>query len=176
LTDEQGKYAIQWVNTASGTFTLKAEWSGDETNDGTSNQTSLSFLPYQKQQSFIFESNSTVYNLDFNATASSLTFNVTGPSGTTGYLNIRVPTSLINDPSSIKVYVDKELVTYTATSQEDCWIISLTFHHSYHAMKINFGATTEKGSQLDLSVIIISLSITIVFCLGLLSYIRKHKP
>jgi hypothetical protein len=175
LTDEQGKYSIQWINSASGTFTLKAEWSGDETNNGTSNQTSLSFLPYQKQQNFIFETNSTIYDLDFNASASSLRFNVTGPSGTTGYVNIRAPTSLINDPSSIKVYVDKELVTYTTTFQEDCWIISLTFHHSSHAMAINFGATNERGSQLDLSVMVISVSIVIVFCIGLLSYIRKRK-
>jgi hypothetical protein len=175
LTDEQGKYSIQWINSASGTFTLKAEWSGDETNNGTSNQTSLSFLPYQKQQNFIFETNSTIYDLDFNASASSLRFNVTGPSGTTGYVNIRAPTSLINDPSSIKVYVDKELVTYTTTFQEDCWIISLTFHHSSHAMAINFGATNERGSQLDLSVMVISVSIVIVFCINLLSYIRKRK-
>jgi hypothetical protein len=106
LTDEQGKYAIQWVNSASGTFTLKAEWSGDETNDGTSNQTSLSFLPYQNQQTFIFESNSTIYDLDFNATASSLTFNVTGPSGTTGYVKVTIAKSLVANAADIKVHLD----------------------------------------------------------------------
>lgn len=175
LTDEQGKYAIQWVNSASGTFTLKAEWSGDETNDETSNQTALSFLPYQKQQNFIFETNSTIYDLDFNAAASSLRFNVTGPSGTTGYVNIRAPISLSNDPSNIKVYVDEELATYTTTFQEDAWIISLTFHHSSHAMTINFGTTNEKESQLNLLATTISVSLVIVFCIGLLAYFKKRK-
>ena len=34
LTDEQGNYNIQWINSASGTFTLKTEWSGDSTYIG----------------------------------------------------------------------------------------------------------------------------------------------
>ena len=66
LTDEQGNYNIQWINSASGTFTLKTEWSGESPFIGVSNTTTLSFLPYQNKQVFLFESNSTVYDLAFN--------------------------------------------------------------------------------------------------------------
>jgi hypothetical protein len=45
FTDEQGKYNIQWINSASGTFTLGTIWKGDSAFNGASNTTSLtSFL------------------------------------------------------------------------------------------------------------------------------------
>jgi hypothetical protein len=72
LTDEQGNYIIQWINSASGTFTLKTEWDGDSTYIGTSNTTTLSFVPCQNQHIFLIESNSTVQALSFNNETSVL--------------------------------------------------------------------------------------------------------
>ncbi|MCW3996640.1 MAG: hypothetical protein NWE98_10910 [Candidatus Bathyarchaeota archaeon] len=78
LTDQQGEYCIQWINSASGTFTLKTEWSGDSTYQSISNTTTLSFEPCQNQRVFLIESNSTVYGLSFNDKTAILSFNVTG--------------------------------------------------------------------------------------------------
>jgi hypothetical protein len=49
ITNDSGEYEIQWVNTASGTFTLKAEWNGNEEYLGAKATATLSFLPYDNQ-------------------------------------------------------------------------------------------------------------------------------
>ncbi len=106
VTDEQGNYNIQWINSASGTFTLKTEWTGDSTYSDASNNTTLSFLPYQNKQIFFIESNSTVYDLAFNNETSSLSFNVTGPSGTAGYVKATISKSLLTNGENLKAYID----------------------------------------------------------------------
>jgi hypothetical protein len=81
-TNEQGHYNIQWINTASGTFTLKTKWSGNTTYTGASNTTSLNLLPHpnsQNTQTFVFESNSTITALTLDASSALLIFNVSGP-------------------------------------------------------------------------------------------------
>jgi hypothetical protein len=145
LTDEQGKYTIQWINTASGTFTLKAEWSGDESGAATSNQTSLSFLPYQnQQQNFIFESNSTIYDLGFNANASSLTFNVTGPSGSTGYLKATIAKSILPDSQNLQATMDGEAIAYSVESTADAWVFTFNYSHSTHQIVLNIASNTAQ--------------------------------
>jgi hypothetical protein len=72
------------VNTASGTFTLKAEWNGDNEYLRAFPTTMLSFLPYKNQQVFFVESNSTVAALAFNSTSSELSFTVNGTSENRG--------------------------------------------------------------------------------------------
>jgi hypothetical protein len=89
LTDETGEYSIQWINSASGTFTLKTEWSGGGTYIGASNTSTLSFLPYDSRKVFFVESNSTISALAFNSTSSELSFTASGPSGTSGYVKPR---------------------------------------------------------------------------------------
>jgi hypothetical protein len=177
LTDEQGKYAIQWVNSASGTFTLKAEWSGDETNAGTSNQTSLCFLPCQNQQNFIFESNSTIYDLNFNAAASSLTFNVTGPSGTTGYVKVTIAKSLVANAENIKVHLDGKPLNYEVTSNANAWLLTFTYGHSSHQIKISLAASTAPmsliGIVLWIAIVATPIAVTISVCL--LFYFKKRK-
>jgi hypothetical protein len=177
LTDEQGKYAIQWVNSASGTFTLKAEWSGDETNNGTSNQTSLSFLPYQNQQNFIFETNSTIYDLNFNATASSLTFNVTGLSGTTGYVKVTIAKSLVANAEDIKVHLDGKPLNYEVTPNANAWLLTFTYGHSSHRVRIILAASTATMSFMGivLWIAIVSTPIAVAISVCLLFYFKKRK-
>jgi hypothetical protein len=179
LTDEQGKYAIQWVNSASGTFTLKAEWRGDETNDETSNKTSLSFLPCQNQQNFIFESNSTIYDLDFNAATSSLTFNVTGPSGTTGYVKVTIAKSLVANAAGIKVYLDENQLNYEVTSNADSWLLVFTYTHSTHNVMVSLATNRAKTTFLGIELwMVIGGIIIVAFGAGLLVYFKKckHEP
>ena len=177
FTNEQGKYAIQWVNSASGTFVLKAEWSGDQTNDGTSNQTSLSFLPCQNQETFIFESNSTLYDLNFNATASSLTFNVTGPSGTTGYVKVTIAKSLVANAEDIKVHLDGKPLNYEVTSNANAWVLTFTYGHSNHRVRINLAASAVAMSFIGilLWIAIVATPIAVVISVYLLFYFKKRK-
>ena len=138
-TNTAGEYNIQWVNTASGTFTLKAEWIGNADYLGASNTTSISFLPFENQNVFFVESNSTVTALAFNSTSSELSFAVGGTSGTTGYVKVTIAKSLVQNPENIKVYLDVNQLTYQITSNTNAWLLTFNYPHSTHNVSIDLG-------------------------------------
>ena len=67
FTDQDGAYSIQWINTASGTVTLSAQWKGNSTYKPANATTTLSFLPVTDTNMFFVESNSTVTAFAFNS-------------------------------------------------------------------------------------------------------------
>ncbi len=178
LTDEQGRYNIQWINSASGTFTLKTEWSGDSTFMDASNTTTLSFLPYQNQQVFFIESNSTVYDLAFNNETSILSFNVTGPSGTTGYVKATISKTLLGNSENLQVHMDGRQFNYSVTSTSDSWVVALNYSHSTHQISIhletNGSSTLPSGNDIVL-IVIITLFGTIIVITTKQLFARKDK-
>jgi hypothetical protein len=163
LTNEAGEYSIQWINSASGTFTLKTEWSGDGTYMGASNTTTLSFLPYDSHQVFFVESNSTVSALAFNSTSSELTFTASGPSGTTGYVKATIAKSLVSNAENIRVYLDGEQLNYSVTSTPDSWLITFNYSHSTHQISMDFEEelpTTPSTADYVLGAVIIAFTVS----------------
>ena len=142
ITNDAGEYNIQWVNAGSGTFTLKVEWVENAGYPGISNTTTLSFLPYNGQTLFFVESNSTVTTLAFKSTSSELSFAVSGPENTTGYIKATIAKSLISNASETKVYVDGNLLGYTLTETSNAWVLTFSYHHSTHQVKIAMATNT----------------------------------
>ena len=142
ITNDAGEYNIQWVNDASGTFTLNVEWTEDVGYQETTNTTSLSFLPYDGQNFFHVESNSTVSALAFNSTTAELSFAVTGPDGTAGYVKATIAKNLISDPANTKVYIDGNQLDYEVASTESSWILTFYYQHSTHQLTIEMAAST----------------------------------
>ncbi len=157
FTDEQGKYNIQWINSASGTFTLKTEWKGDSTFNGVSNTTSLSFLPIQNQQVFFFESNSTVYALAFNNETSTLSFNVTGPTGTTGYVKASIPKSLLTNGENLQAYLDGKQLNYSVAAFGDSWVFTFNYSHSTHQISLHLETNASPTQPIGNEVILIAI-------------------
>lgn len=145
-TSAGGEYNLQWVNTASGTFTLTVDWSGDTVFQPSSNSTTLNFLPYQNQNVFWVESNSTVTALAYNSTSSELSFSVTGTSETTGYVKVTLAKSLRSYPENIKVYLDRNQLNYLVTSNADSWQLTFNYHHSTHQVAITLGSASSASS------------------------------
>jgi len=145
-TDNDGNYNVQWVNTASGPFIIKAEWTGNETYSGTSNSTTLSFLPYQDQQVFYVESNSTVSALAFNSTSMQLSFTVSGPSGTTGYVKATIAKSLLTNAQNVRVYIDENQLQYAVTSTPNSWVLTFNYFHSTHQIRIVMAPNTASSA------------------------------
>jgi hypothetical protein len=163
LTNEQGNYIIQWINSASGTFSLKTEWSGESPFIGVSNTTTLSFLPYQNKQVFLFESNSTVYDLAFNNQTSTLSFNVTGPSGTTGYVIATISKALLANGENLQVYMDGNQLNYSVDSTLNSWVITFNYSHSTHQIKIYLESnvySTQPTGNLVILIVVIALFCT----------------
>lgn len=139
FTNDAGEYAIQWVSSASGTFTLRTEWSGDALYLGASNATTLSFLPYQSQQVFIVESNSTVTQLAFNSTDSKLSFTVSGEPGTIGFVKATLAKSLITNDAGLEVFLDGNQLNYSLKSTDESWLLLFTYSHSTHNVAVYMG-------------------------------------
>jgi hypothetical protein len=135
-TNAAGEYTIQWINTASGTFTLKVEWAGNDGYLGASATTTLSFLPYQNQQTFFVESNSTVSALTFNSTNTELSFTVNGPSGSSGYVKATIPKDLLYTEEDWVVLVDKQPVIPTVNEDANNTYLHFTYGHSTKTIEI----------------------------------------
>lgn len=149
-TNDAGAYNIQWVNTASGTFTLKAECNGNAEYLGSSATTTLSFLPYENQQIFVLESNSTLSALAFNSTSLELSFTVSESSGTSGYVKVTIAKSLVSNAENIKVYLDGNQLSYEVTSNPDSWLLTFTYTHSTHHVTISLA--TDAGDTAFLGI------------------------
>jgi PKD repeat protein len=136
FTNAAGDYSIQWINPATGSFTLKAEWAGNGTHVGAGNTTTLSSLPYQNLNVFFVESNSTVSSLAFNSTSSELSFIVSGASGTTGYVKATIAKTLISNAENLKVYLDGNQLTYSLTETANSWLLAFNYSHSTHRVNV----------------------------------------
>ncbi len=165
LTNDEGTYNIQWINSASGSFTLKTEWSGDSTNTYASNTTTLNFLPIENKNTLVIESNSTVNALAFNNETATLSFNVTGPSGTTGFVKATIAKSLLPNGNGLQAYIDGKQLNYTVTSTDDSWVFTFNYSHSTHQISMhidaNAPATELKGTQQPGSEIILIVIVAI---------------
>ncbi len=170
-TDHLGKYSISWIPSATGYFTIKAEWTGNSTHLGANNSISLSSIPYQNQYVFSVESNSTISTLAFNATSWELSFIANGQTGTKGYVKVTIAKSLVENIADVKVYLDRDQIDYTTTLLSDSWLLHLTYLHSTHKITINLGQLsapfieTPLGKVLIYGVPIAAMVILVLFLL-----------
>jgi hypothetical protein len=177
-TDTQGRYSMQWINSASGTFTLKTQWSGDNSNSGGSNTTTLCFLPADNKPVFVFESNSTISALAFDNQTTTLCFNATGPTGTTGYTQVTIAKSILSNAQDLQASIDGNQLNYTVTSNGDSWVYSFNYHHSTHQISMHLvessAVVQPSGNEFILVAIVAVLCVT----LGAMVYsvsTRKNK-
>jgi len=85
---------------------------------------------------FLIISSSNITELAFNSTTKTITFTVSGPDGTTGYTNITIAKTLIENITGLTMYLDDHEIEYLATSTEYTWLIHFTYTHSTHKVTI----------------------------------------
>jgi parallel beta-helix repeat protein len=171
-TDPLGKYYVEWVTPATGSFTIKAEWIGNTTHFGANNIISLSTIPYQNEFVFSVESNSTISAVTFNTPSLELSFTVTGQAGTTGYVKVTVAKSLLSNIADVKVYLDRNQTEYSVISQEDSWILTFTYTHSSRHVTISF-KTALTSEVFPMWIIGVAVAMIVVVAVTFLS--RKRK-
>jgi hypothetical protein len=176
-TDELGRYDINWIPSATGSFTLKAEWRGNATHSGSSATLSLSIVPYRDERVFSVESNSTVSAFAFNSTSLELSFSVSGSDGTMGYVKLTVGKSVAADVGDIKVILDGKEMVYSVSSSGDSWLLIFTYAHSTHDVAINFSVQSEPESEPAPTTFVVTASAMLlaVVGLGLIVYFKKRK-
>jgi hypothetical protein len=127
------------------------------------------------QSSFSVESNSTVTNLFFNSTSSELSFTVNGTSRTAGYVKVTIAKSLVSSVQDVEVYLDGSQLNVAITEDGDSWLLSFTYMHSTHDVRIslaaNAAATTFLGAEFWIGVVVI----VVVVGVFLLFYFKKRN-
>ncbi len=81
-------------------------------------------------------------DLAFNSADAQLSFSVTGETGTTGYVDVCVSKTLVDDASTIQAYIDGNPASYTVSSTADSWILHFTYHHSSHNIEFDLTSNT----------------------------------
>lgn len=150
-TDLNGEFSVSWKPSVTGYFLLKALWIGNPSYIGTDVVVNFAVTPFEQQSVFSVTSNSTLTGLAFDSNSSEFHFNVEGPSGTTGYTNVIIPKSLVEDSSTIRVYVDEDEMTRECVSQGDAWSLTFTYSHSTHQVVVDLDAEPLTASDVPLT-------------------------
>ena len=190
-TDSNGSYSALWLLSVTGDYMLKAMYKGNENYLGTTNLVNFSLTPYEAQSVFSVTSNSTISQLSFNSDKKELTFTVSGQSGTTGYIDVYVPKTLLNETDDLKVYLDGNQIQYNVTPLSDGWLLHASYHHSSHTVKVSlaqsnpqltndYGTTTisnkpEQGLDwLKISIIVVMCIIAATTVASTIMFLKKN--
>lgn len=161
-TDAQGNYYAEWKPSVTGYYSLKALYEGNENYSDTSVMVNFAVEPFQEQSVFTVNSNSTITEFSFNSNSSELSFGVSGDSGTTGYVNVNIPKSLVSNISDLRVYLDSNQIEYSYQSQEEGWLLYFTYNHSTHFVAICLSSSNTQILGLGL------VEIAILIFMGIL--------
>jgi len=175
-TGSDGFVAV-WTPQVTGNYLIKARFEGNSAFNEASTIVNLALTPYSEQTLFSVTSNSTITEYAFNSTSKALSFTVSGASGTTGYVDVYIPKSLINDVSDLTVYLDGNLITYNSESQADSWILSFSYAHSEHKVTIDLSAAISKEDETptDFTIYIIIIAVVIAAAVATIALKRKHQ-
>ena len=177
-TDAYGNYSAQWLNTATGAFTLRAEWKGNGTLLGAFANVTLNSLPLSDHSVFSVESNSTVTSLTFNSSTSELSFTVSGVSNTTGYVKATIGKELLPNAQDLRVYLDGKQLQYSLKEATDAWLIQFSYSHSTHQVSLvlptNKSSSLISQNTLEQAASIALLSAVIALGVGFLIHFKKR--
>ena len=95
---------------------------GDSAYSQVTTIVNFAVLPLEREYVLSISSNSTVSAFAFNSTNNELNFKVSGEPGTSGYVDVFIPKSLIIVISNLKVYLDGNILTSSTESQGDSWL------------------------------------------------------
>ena len=147
-TQSNGHFAAVWKPDVNGNYLVKATVTATSMYNGASKTVALALTPDAEQNVFTLNSNSTITQFAFNSTSKELSFNASGPSGSTGYVSLYIPQTLISDISTLKTYVDGNQVPFKATNQGDAWLITFRYSHSQHKITVGISQRGTKHSHI----------------------------
>jgi hypothetical protein len=180
ITEQDGSYSFQWLNTASGTITLSAQWSGNNQYKPANTTVTLNFAPLVNQNMFFLESNSTVTAFAFNSSSYELNFDVSGESGTTGYVKLTIDKTLLPQAQNLKIQLDGKQQNYSLSETADSWILNFNYHHSTHHVNIVLPKTAVAENPVSTLtqnewIIAVAIASLLILLSGLLLFALKKR-
>ena len=178
-TGDDGGFSAVWMPSASGNYLIKATWPGDEAYSSVTKIVNFAITPTDNDEHNVFTlaSNSTLTNFAFDSAKGELSFGVSGPSGTSGYVQVCVPKSLVADASALKITLDGYDLPYDVLSKDDVWIITMIYPHSSHTvvMALNEDASSSSMGTFGNELVFGSVIAILVAIIAALIYINRRN-
>ncbi len=177
-TDTNGAFSVSWKPSVTGNYVLKAVWTGNSEYASTTETVNFAITPFEEQSVFSVTSNSTLSGLSFDSEAKTLSFSTEGPSGSTGYVNAIIPKTLVQDISTIGVFLDGTEISYNSASQSDAWSLTFSYHQSAHNLVIGLNETPPQsaiGLPMDTTLIIGALVAVIIALVVVVTVLFKKR-
>lgn len=150
-TDSGGSFSAVWYPYVTGNYLIKATSEATSSMGHTSKTVNLAITPNTDNDNvFTVNSNSTIAQFAFNSSSKILSFVATGESGTTGYVEAYIPTSILNDISQLTTYVDGQQVSHNSRFEGDSWIITFTYSHSQHIITMAIDDSESKVNNVGI--------------------------
>jgi hypothetical protein len=176
-SDRNGDFKVTWIPSVTGNYFLKAVWAVNITVATAEKIVNFAVLPLQEQTIFSVSSNSTVTAFFFNSTSQELSFTVNGTAGTSGYVSMYLPKSLVSNASNLKVSLDGQPLPFIATEQGDSVQVTFTYHHRVHQVTVNLRSTSTPINSFEQYLILCAIvaTITIFGFVIIIIYKRPEK-
>jgi hypothetical protein len=123
--------------------------------------------------------NTQITNVQIATNTSSATvtisFNITGEPGSTGFSNVTIPKSAVQNGIAPQLYIDGKLCANQGyTEDANNFYVWYTTHFSTHQVSIVFNTTPQTDSSLLVTVVSIT-AVVAVLCLVLILTMRNRK-
>ena len=158
ITDNNGGFTADWTPSATGTYLIRAVFTGNNAYPGASTTVNFVLAPSEGQSDFSVTSNSTLTAFVFDSVNKQLSFTIIGPQGTTGYVEISIPKSIIGDISKLQVKLDDQQIAYSSESHPDYWLVTFNYHHSTHTVSIDLTSAAGAPSISHLAIYVVVIT------------------
>jgi hypothetical protein len=164
-TVSDGTYSAVWHPDVTGYYLIKATCDATSAMNAASKTVSLALTPDEAEHNvFTVNSNSTITQFAFDSADSKLSFVASGPTGSTGYVEIYIPKTILGDISKLTTTIDGQQISYNSESQTDAWLITFNYHHSSHTVVMSMDGSVQapNGGGGDNSKLLLYIAIPLV--------------
>jgi hypothetical protein len=180
-TESDGTYSVDWRPDVSGYYLIRATCDETLAMNSASKTVSLALTRDEEQHSvFTVNSNSTITQFAFDSTSGKLSFVATGPSGSTGYVEIYIPKSILSDISKLSATIDGHETTFDSENQADAWLITFSYTHSSHTIIMSIGddmkAPVSGGDNSQILLyVVVPLVVIVVVAFAAIGLLKRRK-
>jgi hypothetical protein len=181
-TTSDGSYTAVWHPDVTGYYLIKATCDETSAMNAASKTVTLALTPDEAENSvFTVNSNSTITQFAFDSTNSKLSFVASGPSGSTGYVEIYIPKTILGDISKLTTTIDDHKVNYDYQSQADAWLITFNYSHSSHTIVMSIADSVQapNGGGGDNSQVLlyvaVPLAVIVVVIIAAIALLKRRK-
>lgn len=182
-TESDGSYVAVWHPDVTGYYLIKATCDATSAMNAASKTVTLALTPDDAEHNvFTVNSNSTITQFAFDSADSKLSFVASGPSGSTGYVEIYIPKTILGDISKLATTIDGRQVSFNYQNQADAWLITFGYTHSSHTIVMSIDRSVQApnnsgggDNSQTLLYVAVPLAVIVVLAAATVVLLKRRK-